>query len=51
MQCANPPREWRKFRDLSSKSRRRTRRPPGPIRAPAGIFANSFTIAADCTAS
>jgi hypothetical protein len=23
MQCANPPREWRKFRDLSSKARSR----------------------------
>jgi hypothetical protein len=36
MQCANPPREWRKFRDLSSKSRPPRRRPSGPIGATPG---------------
>jgi len=33
MQCANPPREWRKFPGLSSKSRGRDGRRPRVIRA------------------
>jgi hypothetical protein len=38
MQCANPPREWRKFRDLSSKSGKRGAGHGSPIGATPGAF-------------